>query len=256
MTALFALIGLSLSPSPPESMAEAERRFAAGVAARGNAEAARTQFSEAAGLFDGMWMNGIRNPDLAKNRARSHRLAGNLPAAIAALHDGLAIARYDRELQVELEAARDAVEYAHADLAAACRPAPLRGIGTRMSPLEAFLIAAGLWVAACLGVARYAMTRVPGWLMAAVACVSALALLGTLLVLDHRRRDAEEARPLVILNREQSLKSGNGDSWPDRLKWKLPAGAEARELGRRGGWIQVELANGAAGWVPEAAAVP
>ncbi|MFO0804088.1 MAG: hypothetical protein U0791_13320 [Gemmataceae bacterium] len=255
MTALLALIGLSLAPSPPQAMAEAERQYAAGVAARENGEVARTHFAEAARLFDSMWANGIRNPDVAKNRARSHRLAGNLPAAISSLHDGLAIARYDRELQVELEEARDAVEYAHADMAAACRPAPLRGIGTRMSPLEAFLISGGLWFAACLCAARYAMTRVPGWWMAAVASASALALLGTLLALDHRRRAAAEERPLVIVNREQLLKSGNGDSWPDRLKWKLPAGAEAHELGRRGGWIQIELANGAAGWIPESAAI-
>jgi len=253
MTSLLALIGLSLAPSPPEAVAHAERQFAAGVAARENGDAARTHFAEAARLFDSVWMNGIRNPELAKNRARSHRLAGNLPTAIAALHDGLAVARYDRELQVELEDARGAVEYAHADLAGACRPTPPRGIATRMSPLEAFLIAAALWFAACLGIARFAMTRIPGWLIAAAACTSALAILATLWGLDQRRRAAEEARPLVIVNREQPLKAGNGDTWPDRLKWKLPGGAEARELSRRGGWIQIELANGAAGWIPESA---
>jgi hypothetical protein len=254
MTALFALIGLSLAPTPPDLLAEAEHRFAAGVASRDNGDAARARFAEAARLFDSVWASGFHNPALAKNRARSHRLAGNLPAAVAALHEGLAIARYDRELQVELEDARGAVEYAHADLATACRPPGPRGIGTRVSPLEAFLIMGGLWFGACFAIARFAMTRVPGWMIASIGCASALALLATVWLLDQRRESDANARPRVIVNRLQSLKGGNGETWPDRLKWKLPAGAEARELSRRGGWIQIELANGTAGWIPEPAA--
>lgn len=255
MTALFALIGLGLAPSPPEALAEAERHFAAGVADRENGDAARAHFADAALVFDSLWASGFHNPALAKNRARSHRLAGNLPAALAALHEGLAIARHDRELQVELEDARGAVEYAHADLGAACRPPAPHGIGTRMSKLETFLILGALWFATCLGLARFAMTRVPGWMIASIGSASALALLTTLWVLDQRRVADANVRPLVIVNRLQSLKAGNGDSWSDRLKWKLPAGAEARELSRRGGWIQIELANGTAGWIPESAAI-
>ena len=254
MTALFALIGLSLVPSPPEALAEAERHFVAGVAARESGDAARTHFAEAARWFDSLWASGFHNPALAKNRARSHRLAGNLPAALAALHEGLAIARHDRELQVELEDARGAVEYAHADLVAACRPPAPHGIRTRMSKLEAFLILGASWFATCLGIARFAMTRVPGWMIASIGSASAFGLLATLWVLDQRRAVEVNARPLVIVNRLQSLKAGNGESWPDRLKWKLPPGAEARELSRRGGWIQIELANGTAGWIPESAA--
>ena len=48
MTALFALIGLSLAPSPQDGLTEAERNFAAGVAARHDAEAARSWFAKSA----------------------------------------------------------------------------------------------------------------------------------------------------------------------------------------------------------------
>ena len=246
-----ALLALSFSLSLPIVASDADRHFALGVASRNDGAAARAHFAKAAELLDELRAAGVRDPRLALNRARAHRLAGNLPACLAALHDGLEVARHDRELQVELESARDAVEYANADLAAAVRPPPPRGLGTRMSVLELYLIAGGLWLAACLGIARYAMTRVPGWLAAAGASLVLLAILAGAWRSDRARIDAENARPLRILERDHPLKAGNGDSWPDRLKWPLPAGAEVRELARRGGWVQVELANGTAGWLPE-----
>jgi len=246
-----ALLAFTLSVSLPIVASDADRRFALGVASRNDGAAARVHFARAAELLDELRAAGVRDPRLAMNRARAHRLAGNLPACLAALHDGLDVARHDRELQVELESARDAVEYANADLAAAVRPPPLRGLGTRMSVLELYLVAGGLWLAACLGAARYAMTRVPGWLVAAGASLALLAILAGAWRSDRARIDAENARPLRILERDCPLKAGNGDSWPDRLKWPLPAGAEVRELARRGGWVQVELANGTAGWLPE-----
>jgi hypothetical protein len=112
-----------------------------------------------------------------------------------------------------------------------------------------------LWLAVCLGVARFAMTRVPGWLLGSAASLVALALLGGFWWHDARRQTNEHARPLIIVKQECALKAGNGDSWPDRLKWRLPPGVEVRELARRGGWIQVELASGAAGWLPETHAI-
>ena len=255
MTVLLALIGMSAAPNPQDAAVAARMHFEAGVEARHDSATARGQFAKAAQLYDELWGHPVRNAALAKNRARAHRLAGNLPAAIAALHEGLRIARYDRSLQVELEDARGAVEYAHADLAAACRPAPLRGIGTRMSPVEACLIAAVLWFGACIGVARFAMTRVPGWLFASAASLVLLAILSVFWWQDARRQTHDAARPLIIVSRSCDLKGGNGDLWPDRLKWKLPPGAEVRELARRGGWIQVELVSGTVGWIPEDAAI-
>jgi uncharacterized protein YraI len=50
------------------------------------------------------------------------------------------------------------------------------------------------------------------------------------------------------------LRAGNAASYPVRVP--LPAGAEVRELLRRGAWVQVEVAGGAAGWVPAAALLP
>ena len=52
------------------------------------------------------------------------------------------------------------------------------------------------------------------------------------------------------------LRRGNAESYPPRLDPRLPRGVEARELTRRGGWVQVELAGGAAGWLPETIVLP
>ena len=233
-----------------------EHEFARGVNFRDDAAVARRYFHQAARGYDELWRRGHRNPGLALNRARSHRLAGDLPQAIAALHEGLAVARYDRTLQVELEEARSAISYPlDGALAAECRAQPTQTIGTRMSPVEAYLIAAFLWLLACIGVARFAMTRAPWWLLFAGVWLVALATLAGLWWHDWRQQSRENSRPLVIVNGEVMLRKGNGDSFPPRLDSRLPSGVEARILSTRGGWLQVELAGGAIGWLPEGAVI-
>jgi hypothetical protein len=247
--ALFALIGLSLAPSDDELLARAEQFFAMGVRTKNDAALARPLFAKSAEAYDQLWNRGHNRPAIAANRARAHRLAGDLPGAIAALHEGRTVARYDRGLQVELAEARAAVPYHSEDLAAQCRPQQDRGIGTRMSPIEAYLAVGGLWLIACLGVARFAMSRAPGWLAGTGLALVAIIALGWLWREDWQAR--ANLRPLVIVKHESRFKTGNGETWPDRLKWSLPPGVEARELTRRGGWVQVELASGVAGWLPE-----
>jgi hypothetical protein len=132
-----------------------------------------------------------------------------------------------------------------------CRPKPAGGIGSRMSPLEAYLAAGLLWLVTCLGITRFAMTRIPGWLLISGIGGLCLLVLGGLWWRDWRHQANEHARPLVIVTDDVALKGGNGETWPDRLKWRLPRGVEAREMTRRGGWVQVELAGGSVGWLPE-----
>jgi hypothetical protein len=211
-------------------------------------------FHESARGYDDLWRRGHRNPALALNRSRAHRLAGDLPAAIAALHDGLAVARYDRALQIELEDARAAVAYPFdGELAAQARPHPVATIGTRMSPGEAYAAAGLLWLLACLAAVRFAMTRNWAWVGFAGLCLAGLVLLGGLWWREWQRQSLDESRPWLVVRDDVTLRTGNGESWGPRLPAKLPRGAEARELTRRGGWVQVELAGGAVGWLPEAA---
>jgi hypothetical protein len=260
LLALVPALGPAPSAAPPDHMpaddvlARAERAFDEGVRHRHDAAAARAWFRAAAIGYDELWRRGHRNPALALDRARAHRLAGDLPGAVVALHDGLAAARYDRPLQAALEDARSAVAYPHdGELAAQCRPRPRVTVGARMSPAEAFIAAGLLWLLAGLGAARFAMTRNPSWLLTAGAGLAVLAVLGGLWWQDWRHRERDEGKPLVVVKDDVLLRKGNGESYPPRLESRLPRGVEARELTRRGGWVQVELAGGAVGWLPEAA---
>ena len=252
---VFPLLTGSASPDP-DLPASADRAFAEGVALRGDSAAARPRFRAAAAGYDALWRQGHRTPAVAVARGRAHRLAGDLPQAVAALAAGHAAARYDRSVQQELEDARSAVVYPfEGNLAAACRPAPASGIASRMSPAEAWLIAGGLWLGACLATARAAMTRSPAWVVAAGVALIGLVTLGGFWWDDARRLDA---RPVLVLAVDAPLRTGNGDSYPAREGFErpLPKGVEARELLRRGGWVQVELAGGAVGWLPERSVLP
>ncbi len=252
--ALFAASAASPTSTPrPQVLAAAERAFDEGTRHRNDSAKARPAFARAAAAYDDLWRRGARNPDLALNRANAHRLAGNLPGAIVALDEGLAEARWSRPLQVAREDARSAVGYPiHSDLAAKCRPAPPTGISVRMSPAEAWGIAALLWLLACAGVARFAMTRALGWIAFAGTWLAALALLGGLWLQDHRYRERQNEYPPVVVADDVFLRKGNADSFPVRLEGapKLPRGVEARELTRRGGWVQIQLAGGVVGWIP------
>jgi hypothetical protein len=259
------LILLAISPiSAPGSaglsdaaiLAIAEQSFAEGTALRNDSARARPAFARSAIGYDELWQRGYRNPDLTLNRAHAHQLAGDLPGAIATLHEGLGTARWSRPLQVALEEARFEVGYPlTGDLASQCRPTWSPTIGSRMSPAEAWAIAAILWFLVCGGIGRFAMTRAGWWLIFAGLAAISLILLGGVWVQDFRQQQRENADPLVIVTDDTLLRTGNSEAYPARLEPRLPRGVEAWERSRRGGWIQVRLSSGVVGWVPEMAVV-
>jgi hypothetical protein len=234
----------------------AAHQFEMGLTFRHDAAKARPWFREATRMYDELWRRGFRDPNLALNRAHARRLSGDLPGAILALNEGLAAARWNRPLQVALEDARSAVAYpTHSDLESICRPVPPASIGTRMSPTEARLIVAVLWLLTCGGVARFVMTRAGWWLGFAGVWLVVLAVLAALWLHDDRIRKRDNEQALVVLAQDVHMRKGNAETFPLRLDGtsKLPRGVEARELTRRGGWIQIRLWNGVIGWAPEKA---
>jgi hypothetical protein len=251
------LLLLSTTASASQSLSDAdilsstEQAFAEATALRDDSAKARPAFARAAIGYDELWRRGHHNPALALNRAKAHRLAGNLPAAIVALHEGLDVTRWNRPLQQALEDARSAVGYpAVGELAVQCRPVPVATLGTRISPLDASLVAALLWLLVCAGVARFAMTHVGGWLMVSGLWFVVLVFLGGFWLRDYRRQLEENEHPLVVVAEDVLLRKGNSESYLARLEPKLPRGVEARKLTERGGWVQVRLAGGAVGWLP------
>jgi len=255
----FALLAVLLLPCAARAayhndpLVAAAEAFAEGAALRGDSEKARPKFARAAELYDTVWNRGARSSELALARARAHRLAGNLPRAIAALRDGLAAVPSARELQTELADARAAVAYPlEGTVGAQCRAREVFTVAARVSVAEAWVLAGALWFLACACAARFIMTRAAGWLWTAGAWALVLAAFGVLWVHDARAR---ADRPAHVLLADTVLRTGNAASFAERLDSPLPAGAEVRELSRRGGWAQVELPGGAVGWLPLSALV-
>jgi hypothetical protein len=278
-----AALALLIAASAPASAQRldgayewATEAFEGGVASRSDSPAARSQFADAARWFDIAWgivlpeeeveTNRILKsknipswfppppcPALALNRGHAHFLAGNLPQAIRAFHDGLALAPYDAELQQSLAAARATIDYPNpSDPAERTRPDPPSRLRNRVAPWDLYRAAVVCWVLIVVGLGKRFTTQ-PGWAVP----VAAAGGVGFLVIAAcgwqmHRERLADEANPVAVVATDGvTLRKGNGDSFPPRIEAKLPRGAEVRVIGRRGGWAQVELPGRAVGWLPE-----
>jgi hypothetical protein len=232
-------------------LAQPDAAFHEGVELRHDATAARSKFIEAAKGYDAAWKSGDHTAVLAANRLRAHALAGDLPGAIAAAHGGLQVASHDVELRRDLETLRDAVAYPPG-----LRPEPITGWRSRISAWDLFIFTTICVLFIVIGLARRFTVR-DGWSLP-VAGIGAVGMLLAMITVWqwNREKNREAERPLLVLTRDTSLRKGNGDTHPPRLDAKLPRGAEVRELHRRGGWVQVEVASGAIGWIPQETVIP
>jgi hypothetical protein len=258
-TALFLLVcgssHAAVLGSDNQTVELAEHSFLLGAHTRHDAVKSRWAFGVSAQRFDSAWQTRAnRTPTLALNRGRAHYLAGNLPQAIRAFRDGLDLYPWDAELQRGLALCRAAVAYpTEAEPAERVRPDPPSGLRNRVSPLDLFAASAVGSLLLVVGLARRFTAR-DGWAVpvAVVGGVVLLLVAGAWWQTDRERRRDRDT-PVAVLSADTVLRTGNGPSFPARLEAALPRGAEVRELGRRGGWVQVQLPGGAVGWVPESA---
>ena len=205
---------------------------------------ARQQFSHAAVQFDNRWQQSP-SASLAVNRGRAYYLAGDLPGAIRAFHDGLALAPTDVKLQQSLVACRAVVAYPPG-----LQPEPLTSWRYRVSPLDLLMASLLSAIFVTVGLARRLTTR-DGWAipLAVVGLVGWLAI-GTLSVVIHQENQREQEQLVVILAKDAVLRTGNGPTFLPRVDVPLPRGAEVRQRLERGGWVQVELVGDIVGWLP------
>lgn len=226
--------------------------FESGIRDRNDAGKARVQFANAAATADKSW-NQYRQRTVAANRGRAHFLAGDLPQSIRAFRDGLELYPWDAELQRGLALARAAVAYpAETEPTARVRPDPPAEVRNRVSPFDLLIVSAVASFILAIGLARR-FTRRDRWAWPVVA----IGFLGVLVAGGiwwqcDREALGDRANPTVVIAADTVLRTGNGPSYPPRVEAVLPRGAEVRERSRRGGWVQVELAGGAVGWVSEA----
>ncbi len=258
MNALLLMLAVVSAQTPPPNDSESARQsFQLGVECRDDSQIARPHFATAAWEYRQLWKGGSRSPELAQSWARAEFLAGHLPQAIATSHAGLRLAPHHAGLQRDLETYRDTVApQLSTKPEEQLRPPRLSGVRARISEWDLFWIAAGATLLFGIGLARrftaggswavpLALVGVLGWVICA-----GLAAKRSLEVSEDR------AETLWVLRTDEPLRKGNGESHAMRLGAALPRGTEVREVGQRGGWIQVQLTGGAMGWLPERTLLP
>lgn len=254
MIALFLTSILVVSPGTATGNPDdADAAYREGLADRADAAKARPHFVRAAERYEAAWAAGARSPAVARNMAQARYLAGDLGLCIRDYRLGLRAFPHDLDLRAGLAFAREHVAYPHAgDLADVARP---RDVGTPLDRLPLSFVQLAWTAVAIAGL---------GWLSLARAWVTArggLALVGGVLVLaaaaagawlwwEDGRRRAHWDEPTAVVVAATDLRTGNSDEYPRRLDGRLPAGAELKVLGERGGWLHVELAGGTIGWIP------
>jgi hypothetical protein len=247
---LLLLPSLGPSQSDAQILEQAEKAFQEGTRLRVHAREARPLFREAADLYEELRRRGIRNPDLFRDQGSAYLLGGELPQAILAYRRGLRLAPADRDLQARLQIAREQVTYADASSFGRPplehRPPWLPYLRPQMRLILALLFHAVAGVA----LTRWLMTRGGAALWVSGLALLAGALLAASLALDEWENRRAEQQPLVVLAEDGVLlRRGNGLAYPPRSEVPLNRGVEARLLFAKGDWLQIELADGAVGWV-------
>jgi hypothetical protein len=107
------------------------------------------------------------------------------------------------------------------------------------------------YVLAWMALTRWLMTRRIRLLAAGIVTFLLAVALSIWLVLWTREAQDEAAHPLVVIAQDSVLlRRGDGLTFPPRYDTPINQGVEARQLFKRGGWVQIELSGGEIGWVP------
>jgi len=239
--------------SAADNLEQAVSAFHKGMAARGKPDAV-AYFRQAAGGFDELRRHGARNAALFLDLGNASLLAGDLPQAILAYRRGLRLAPNDRHLRANLAYARDQVAYPSPDHLG--RP-PIDSWPPwlpRPTPGFTWVLLGCAYVVGCLLLTRWWMTRNGRLMFAGTGTCMWAAVLGAVLVVQAWRNHREEQHPLVVIATDDVLlRKGNGRSYPPRYDTAVNRGVEARLRYARGEWLQIELAGGELGWVPQSA---
>lgn len=233
-------------------VARAETTFRSGVESGPRILIARRHFSEATDAYRELHERNVRSPALYRNLGNAAVLADRWPEAIWAYQCGLRLDPNDRQMREHLAFARGKVLYPSGGQG---RPEQETWPSWLHQPsvsdylhliigcyLLFWLAATGAWLRGSIRLALGAI------LLIAVA-------FGTSVIMDRqiKRADFDREMPLVVLAVNTEFYRGNADNYPKHESTpQLPRGLEARQLHRRGAWLQIRLSTGETGWVPAA----
>lgn len=238
--------------SDEQLLQRATTAFEQGVHARGTPQES-TLFQEAAADFAELRQRGYRSPALCLDEGNACLLANDLPGAILAYRRGLDLAPNDGRLRAGLKYARAQVAYPHSALGRqpAERWPPWLPRPTPFAGWTALFAVYGL---AWIFLMRWWITRQRKVLVLAGCSLAVALLIGVGLAWSFRQRQWLAGRPLVVIAQaDVYLRMGNGPLYERRFDAPVARGVEARLQTERNGWLQIELADGAIGWVPRSA---
>lgn len=245
--------GWTALQSPPEMsdaelLARAAEAFRTGLTMTSSPDDAAKGFAAAATDYETLLARGYRSGDLLGNLGNAHLLAGDLPRALRAYHQGLALAPTNRRLEAALDFARQQVVTNNPHSSVTGHWLPLLPAWLAMTLAAASYLVIWLSLALSWMVTRHTWLILTG-IAGAVALVAAISLSKP--YSDHR---ANLPRPLLIIAEDNVIvRTGDGDLYPQRDQALLNRGAEVRLLHQRGHWLQVKLANSAIGWIRRSA---
>jgi hypothetical protein len=229
-----------------ELVRRAEQAFHQGVAAQARVQEARRHFAQAAELFGELHSHGVRSPALYLDLGNAEYLAGRPERALWAYQSGLRLDPRDQRLRENLQQVRAGIHYPAGGRA---RLEP--EIWPQAKPVPLLVAAFATYALACLVATLWFYRPAPA-LMGSL-CALAVATTVSLVALARVLAQAEHDRlqPVVVVSEETPLYRGNGPSYPPHPDLpSLPRGVEARQLLRRGSWLQVQCTSGEIGWMP------
>jgi tetratricopeptide (TPR) repeat protein len=236
-----------------EALADAAgAAFRHGIAHRGDRRQARADFRRAAEYYGRLSAKFAEAPEVYLARGNAWLLAGDVAEAIIAFHDGLRRFPANEALRLALDHARSRVVFE--------RPEDRAALAPRVDPFARWK----RWLAGWGGYA-VAIDSMLGWflasrwvatrrtsLLAGTGLVSAVAVaIAAAYFIEQRQHQRQMNEHFVVVARPTTLYSGDGTAYPPRRESLLPAGVEAVVRYRRAIWLQVELADGSLGWLPQ-----
>ena len=219
---------------------------AAALLARGLASYEAGDYESAATDFEEVLAQGYDDATVHYDLGNASFKLGQLGRAIWHYRRASALAPRDADVRANLEYARFlALDKIEGEGQTTDRR--VEGWMDRVTPREAFRLAAILWVLAGLaGVAWQLSPRGSrGWRRTAATClvVWAVVFLGAV-YLKHRAESLHEA---VVLAREATVRNAPGPDFP--TAFVLHDGAEVVVEGSRGEWTEISLPGDLRGWI-------
>ncbi len=208
-------------------------------------------YLRSATLYQEILDRGVVSGGLLYNQGNAYMRAGQRGRAIASYRRALIYRPRDAQLRANLQLALGS------DIAIDAPQGVLDHIffwrDWTSYPGKIHASAAVASLAFVLGLAGLWGPRRPLFRRAAWATLGLTLILAASAVYDWRR--FEQVERGVVIRSEVIARKGNADSYDPAFNEPLKEGAEFRIIERRGPWVQIQLAGGQAGWIPDSAVV-